>query len=343
MPMYYPPQCCMPGSGGGTTNVLPFTTLPTTSLPCQHQQQQQQSLLYSSMQTPGFLTRPLPPMTVAPMQQSIREAAFSAFKIDTMNSLSLAPLMQGGKKLAGRVEREEEPSSARAGKRTRTDVSGSDEETSESSSPSSSSDEKKEDVKSSDSEDDTKRSRKTSSGKASPEGLEGRTILSNLQGDRRLVIDFECFGSKGDLPQKFGKSGLLIPDGLVGTHTVYQERWRFEIHHTTQSVPTSDAVCITWKITNIKSGFTLAKTEAPDEAEARVSLGWTISSRLFREAMTHRANELETMLAGETNECRIANLKSLIKALRPKTFTQGPLVFGLKHRIVQEKIGNTLI
>jgi hypothetical protein len=155
--------------------------------------------------------------------------------------------------------------------------------------------------------------------------------------------DFESFGSKGECPQRFGKSGLLIPDGMIGTHTVYQERWRFEIHHTAQAVPGSDAVCITWKIINVKTGFCLAKTETPEEAEARVSLGWTISSRLFREALTHRANELEGLLNGETNQCRIANLKSLIKALRPKTFTQGPLVFGLKHKIVQEKIGNALI
>jgi len=198
-------------------------------------------------------------------------------------------------------------------------------------------------------EDDEVESAKTKSPKSANESpsQEKNTVSgilpSTLQGDRRLIIDFESFGSKGECPQRFGKSGLLIPDGMIGTHTVYQERWRFEIHHTAQAVPGSDAVCITWKIINVKTGFCLAKTETPEEAEARVSLGWTISSRLFREALTHRANELEGLLNGETNQCRIANLKSLIKALRPKTFTQGPLVFGLKHKIVQEKIGNALI
>ena len=164
--------------------------------------------------------------------------------------------------------------------------------------------------------------------------------ISNLQGDRRLVIAFESFGTIGSIPQNFGKSGLLIPDGLTGTHTAYQEQWRFEIHHSDLRVPGTDLVCITWKITNIQSGVTQARTENANEAMARLALGWTISSKLFREAMSERANQLEERLSGESNECRIAKIKSLIKVLRPKTFTQGPLIFGLKHRIVQEKIGN---
>jgi hypothetical protein len=167
-----------------------------------------------------------------------------------------------------------------------------------------------------------------------------RNLLASLQGDRRLVISFEDFGTLGALPQRFGKSGLYIPDGLTGTHTVYQEQWRFQIAHTKDAVPKTDIICLRWSITNLTTGHTLSKTESLVEAESRSVLGWTISSKLFRDAMHQRATEHEELLRGETNLIKIANLKSLIKTLRPKTFTQGPLIFGLKHRIVQEKIGN---
>lgn len=161
-------------------------------------------------------------------------------------------------------------------------------------------------------------------------------LAEGLEGERRLVIDFESFGTKGEVPQTFGKRTMYIPDGLVGTHTAYEELWRFEIRHSKQRAGISSAYCITWRITNIKSGDCVERTETPEEAEARSSLGWTIASQIFREALRRRADQLEISLDGEVNSTRLANIRSLIRALRPKTFTQGPLVFGLKHRIVQE-------
>jgi hypothetical protein len=163
--------------------------------------------------------------------------------------------------------------------------------------------------------------------------------VEGSEGERRLVINFERFGTKGQLPQTFGQHTMYIPDGLVGTHTAYEELWRFEIHHTNQRAGIgSSTCCIRWRLTNIKSGDCVERTETPREAEARLSLGWTIASQIFREALRRRADQLEIILQRETNPTRLANLRSVIRALRPKSFTQGPLVFGLKHRIVQEML-----
>ena len=163
--------------------------------------------------------------------------------------------------------------------------------------------------------------------------------IDGLEGERRLIIEFQSFGTKGQLPQTFGRRPVYIPDGLIGKHTAYDEMWKFEIHHTAYLAREDSTVCcLTWRITNVKSGDTVERTETPDEAEARSTLGWTIASKTFREALHRRANQLEASLAEETNSTRLANLKSLIRTLRPKTFTQGPLVFGLKHRIVQERL-----
>jgi len=161
-----------------------------------------------------------------------------------------------------------------------------------------------------------------------------------LRGERRLVIIFEDIGECGPCPQTFGKSGALIPDGVCGTHTVYNERWRFEIAHGNDvfQIDKLICVCITWKITNLTTGTTTSMTETRDEAVIRNSQGQTISNKVFREALESRARDLEERLEKETNPKRVAQLQSLIKALRPKRFSEGPLIFGLQHRVVQEKM-----
>ena len=160
------------------------------------------------------------------------------------------------------------------------------------------------------------------------------------RGEKRLVILFECLGTKGKHPQTFGKSGAYIPDGICGSHTVYNERWRFEITHSTESftVEKKVCVCLTWKITNLSTGATTTLTETKDEAILRNSQGQTISNKVFREALEDRARRLEMQLQGETNPKRIAHLESLIRGLRPKRFSEGPLVFGLQHKVVQDNL-----
>jgi len=169
---------------------------------------------------------------------------------------------------------------------------------------------------------------------------------SILSGENRLVIAFEKFGTKGAIPQTFGKSGVLIPDGLLGTHTVYQQKWKFEIYHgeIVDHMERDVCVCITWKVTNLHSGAVYARTETPREARTRRKLGRTIINQIFQEAMRMRAAELELLLENqEMDDIKRSNIKSLVQTLRPGRFTMGPLVFGLQHKTVQEQIGNTIV
>ena len=194
--------------------------------------------------------------------------------------------------------------------------------------------------------------RKSSSGSletSSSTSTPGSPIISygnpsralKLSDDRRLVINFESYGTLGPKPQRYGKNNLFIPHGLIGTHIAYQEQWRVEIYHTTQQVLSltrmrEDIVCIQWTITNIASQCVYSVTETPDEAVSRANLGWTVTSKLFRDAMAHRADQLFMQANQEENPCRAANLRSLAKTLRPKSFTQGPLLFGLKHKVIHD-------
>ena len=170
-------------------------------------------------------------------------------------------------------------------------------------------------------------------------GVENKFTGEKIRGERRLIINFESFGRRGEQPQTFGREGnTLIPDGLSGYHTVYQERWRFEVNHCRSNDEQDNITRITWTVQNVNSRAITSRTETRDEALSRMTLGRSITNDVFREAMRKRANELEQVLHSEPNDTQKANLMSMIKILRPKRFTQGPLVFGLQHQIVQEKM-----
>jgi len=175
----------------------------------------------------------------------------------------------------------------------------------------------------------------------SDKGEDDAAKNGNLRGERRLVISFENFGQPGTYPQTFGKSGAIIPDGICGTHTVYNERWKFEINHTSEMFEVDYSIkCVPlkWTITNLTTGVVTSMTESRDETVIRNTQGQTISNKVFREALEIRARDLEQRLQGEINPRRIAQLQSLIRALRPKRFSEGPLIFGLQHKIIQEKM-----
>ena len=168
--------------------------------------------------------------------------------------------------------------------------------------------------------------------------------LQNLNGEKRLVIDFQNLGSLGKHIQTYGrKGGVIIPDGLSGTHSMYGERWKFEIIHEEGTTFVDKdgfnnlVTCITWKLTNLNSGVNLCQTETKQEASFRMNTGRTISSRLFRQALNNRAKELEEELksTSELDDLKCKNLKMKIKHLRPKRFSEGTLTFGLQHEAVQ--------
>jgi hypothetical protein len=162
----------------------------------------------------------------------------------------------------------------------------------------------------------------------------------SLRGERRLVIAFDSLGSRGKYPQTFGKSGALIPDGVCGAHTVYNERWKFEITHGKDVfvVDKIQCVCVTWKVTNLMTSAVTSVTETRDEAIIRNTQGQTISNRVFREALEARAKDLERRAKEETNSKRLAQVEALIRSLRPKRFSEGPLIFGLQHKSVQDRM-----
>jgi hypothetical protein len=169
--------------------------------------------------------------------------------------------------------------------------------------------------------------------------------LEAFKGHRRLAIQFTCIGNLGKYPQTCGNGNqVLIPECLSGFHTAYHQRWKFEVVQSSHMFEKNGkkCICLKWTITNIANQTTHTTTETPKQAYIRMSHGRTIASRVFRNAMLVEAEEMEQSLVGETDECRISNVASLIKALRPKTFSEGLLVFGLQHECVQEKMSQML-
>lgn len=162
-----------------------------------------------------------------------------------------------------------------------------------------------------------------------------------LGGESRLKINFSSLGNPGEHPQVFGKSRLGVPDNVIGTYILYSERWRSEIVHEKNTVFESEDgtrhVLVTWKITNLTTGVTQSRTETPKEAILRHKDGRTLCNKVFRKALEHRASELEAEVSSETNPIRTKTIRNLIKKLRPKHFSEGPLVFGLRHECVQNR------
>ena len=167
-----------------------------------------------------------------------------------------------------------------------------------------------------------------------------------LRGEKRLVIHFESFGILGShgCPQTCCRvQKCVIPDGLCGTHKMYGEHWKFRITHTDDFFQDKNSfcVCLLWEVTNLSTGKISQHRESHREASLRMKRGDTVSSKLFRSALEAHAEFLEKQLAlwdPETHANKILQINNKIRALRPKKFSEGTLVFGLQHSIVQQKI-----
>lgn len=166
--------------------------------------------------------------------------------------------------------------------------------------------------------------------------------VPGLRGEQRLSIRFKSFGTHGKTVETYGKNNtFIIPSGLSGEHFAYGQPWRFEIHHGDTRDDCS-GVRVIWKITNLTTMQTLERMETVEESKRRHQRGWTISNEVFREAMEKRVQDLERNIPQETNPTRIASIQSLIKSLKPKKFSEGLLVFGLQHKVVQVMIRQSL-
>jgi len=168
----------------------------------------------------------------------------------------------------------------------------------------------------------------------------GRVHFPNsIRGETRLNITFFSIGNCGEIPQRFGKNNCGIPDGLSGTHEMYDQRWKFEVKHQRQG----SLVLITWKVINLTSKTVLTVTETPQDAMVRENCGRTICNMVLRTALENRAKELQMSLAAadpQTRSSRMSSTENLVKVLRPKRCTVGLLFFGLLHEKVQRNFAN---
>jgi len=161
-------------------------------------------------------------------------------------------------------------------------------------------------------------------------------LAAGTNGENRLRIKFESFGKKPSNLQRYGKNGCFIPDGLRGTHEMYDQLWRFEVvYH--QDHP-KGAVRLIWRITNLASNLRVELMETPQQAARREESGRTICNKVVKMAMNARAQELEHLFMTKSalmNQAERASLENSIRVLRPKLFTVGLLFFGLLHDAVQ--------
>jgi hypothetical protein len=158
------------------------------------------------------------------------------------------------------------------------------------------------------------------------------TTVSPNSGESRLRILFASYGKVDHTTPVFGKSRYFIPDGLSGTHEMYDELWRFEIRHEHKL----GTVLITWMITNETSGSITCMTETIQQAKLRETSGRTISNRAVRQALNTRAEEIEASMLSVADEGVKRSLSNTAMSLRPRLCTVGLLFFGLLHESVQK-------
>lgn len=167
---------------------------------------------------------------------------------------------------------------------------------------------------------------------------------TEFNGEGRLHIKFESFGNVPRRnPPRIANKGV-IPNGIAGSFSSYNERWHFRVVYAGQKEVRNRKMitCIEWQIRNSTWSSYYSVLENINDAMKREQRGITLCNRVFTEALEQRAKEYELDVAAEKsksipNQLRIANYESRIKLLRPRRISEGPLMFGLRHRIVQER------
>lgn len=169
---------------------------------------------------------------------------------------------------------------------------------------------------------------------------------SFLNGEQRLAIKFSQYGRKHPLPQKTGKKKGIIPDGIAGSFMMYNETWNFEVNYKQTEICDDgvERVCLEWVVTNETSKVRHSVVETPAQAVKRDTRGVTLCNSVFREALELRAKDYERILeeerhgTGDFDRERMLTLQKQIEALRPQRFSEGPLLFGLRHQTPQDRL-----
>lgn len=164
-----------------------------------------------------------------------------------------------------------------------------------------------------------------------------------FNGEQRLSIDFEQLGELTDPPERLGKKGV-VPDKLAGCFVMYSERWYFEVKFLPQETDPNTGKPLSrrieWRIRNESWPNFHSLTENRDDSLRRNHRGVSLCNRVFTDAMEMRAKEFERLLKEERGKekpdvSQISFLESRISVFRPKRFSEGPLLFGLRHNVVQ--------
>jgi len=169
-------------------------------------------------------------------------------------------------------------------------------------------------------------------------------LAAGTNGEHRIRIKFDSFGRLPENEQHYGKNGCVIPDGLNGTHDMYEQQWRFEVvHNAPQTAPNNKegiktVVPITWRIFSLATGLKAELTETPQQAFVRETSGRTVCNKVVKMALEARAKELEDRFEAHASELDLIkrnNTMNCIRILRPRLCTVGLLFFGLLHDTVQ--------
>jgi hypothetical protein len=165
-----------------------------------------------------------------------------------------------------------------------------------------------------------------------------------FNGENRLQITFENFGTCKSPYPRVGKKGE-IPDGLTGKFTMYSERWAFQIKYAglQRCKDGKERMTISWGIKNTSWDDFHVVTEDAEDAFRRETRGFTLCNRVFREAMQRRAQDYERLVMEEKanpipNLLQVTNCETRAAFLRPEKVSEGPLLFGLRHKVVQDHL-----
>ena len=168
-----------------------------------------------------------------------------------------------------------------------------------------------------------------------------------FNGEERLFISFDNLGSIPDAivdPPKVGKNKGVIPDGLRGCFKMYGEGWEFTVRYIKEAICQDGKrrVLIEWGIKNLDNEILHVLPETDADAFKREERGITLCNKVFVEALKIRVNDYLQLVQEEEysdapNKLKISNLQARIELLRPNRFSEGVLLFGLRHQMVQSR------
>lgn len=112
---------------------------------------------------------------------------------------------------------------------------------------------------------------------------------------------------------------MIIPDGLCGTHKMFQGYWKFEIKY--HDVPEGS---IEWSIVDLENQDRTGHKESSHQVQVRERSGRTVCNYLVREALKKRCERLEDGSLLKNTYLKLCNGR----------ITIGPIFFGLHNKEV---------